>query len=196
MKTLLINDRAATSGEPLTQMYEQGRKVTMLMGDHKLENAARSMRDDFEMAYVIMKYGTQKDMQGFYMHGLRVPEVIHQWEEGTPLPPPENYVAEVSVFKEHLHDRMAGLARNEWMMKTIWQFNKRSREFRDLELENPDTAGGVIVRSRQLLTALFDYDKHRVAKILDECLQVKNKYIYEIMSKILSKTPEKHPEEV
>lgn len=162
-------------------------------GDHATKESVNAIRDDFEMASAIMKYAIEKDIEHFTLSGLKIPLVLQTWSKGADLPPVDKLVTEVSIFQEHLYDRIAALADNREMLREIWRFNEHSREFRELELQIPDAARHILDLTSELINALFVHDEVAALKVLDNCLRCRFSHMTEIMPKIRETGPERAP---
>ncbi|MGV6876255.1 hypothetical protein ACUSIJ_26705 [Pseudochelatococcus sp. B33] len=136
----------------------------------KYRNAVDAMRDEFGMASAILQYAIRQNIAGFALSGLKIPRVLQTWSRGADLPAPSEFALQVSIFQEHLVDRIAGLAHNRKMLQEIWRFNEVTREFRECELMIPEAARDILDHTADLINALFDQDQPAALESLQHCL--------------------------
>ncbi len=135
------------------------------------------LRDDFDFAYVLMKYAVRKEIGSFTFAGLRVPAVLESVSGAPSVSLPAGISLEVVIFQDHLHDRITMLARNNRMLREIWAFNERSRAFREFELLNADTAPEALHLTADLVTALRTCAKRQVVNALNASLEARLRWI-------------------
>lgn len=136
----------------------------------KCRDAADAMRDEFGMANAILQYAVRQNIAGFALSGLKIPRVLQTWRRGAELPAPDEFALQVSIFQEHLADRIAGLAHNRRMLQEIWRFNEITRDFRECELMIPDASRDILDHTADLINALFDQDQPAALESLQRCL--------------------------
>lgn len=134
------------------------------------EEALKTLRDDFDFAHAIMKHAVRKDIASFTLSGLRVPAVLQGWQSDSSVPQPETFAVEMTIFQDHLHDRVTMLAQNRRMLREIWAFNERTRPFREFEFNTVETAAEAIRQTAELVAALLSRVEDMVIAALDQSL--------------------------
>lgn len=134
------------------------------------QDATETMRDEFGMASAILQYAIRENIAGFTLSGLKIPRILQTWARELPLPPCESFALEVSIFQEHLADRIAALAHNRKILREIWRFNEISRDYRESELLVPGVARDILDRLADLVNALFAQDEKAALAAFDGCL--------------------------
>lgn len=132
-----------------------------------IANDTGSLREEFELANIILKHAVSQNIAEFRFSSLRIPAVIRNWEApGMPLRP-EKVATEVAIFQEHLFDRIASLASNQRMTREIWRFNDKTRDFRERTLADLAYSGDIIVCMSTLVNGLFTQKTGSVVSALD-----------------------------
>ncbi|MFB9950931.1 FCD domain-containing protein [Rhizobium puerariae] len=126
-----------------------------------------------------MTYAIRKNLGGFHFAGLRIPRIIQAWEPGTQMPDVESFAKEVVTFQEHLHERIAALAHNQKMVRTIWSLNEKTRHFRECELREPEAAREILDRTAALVNALFNREEELCSTILLQCAERRYRLLFD-----------------
>lgn len=130
-------------------------------------DALKMSRDDFGFAHVLMKYALRKDIAAFTFAGLRVPAILRQAEMNRSAAPAPSTELELTIFQDHLHDRITMLTENNRMVREIWAFNERSRAFREFLFAASDTAQHTIHLMGELVSALHTCSQDAALTAMD-----------------------------
>jgi hypothetical protein len=141
-------------GEMSARIFPFGTFRTKLLKECRSEEALGALHDDFRLCFVILKHAIEKDLPAFTFSDLRIPAVIQQRQAGGLVSREESLAIEVSIFQDHIQDRVTLLAQNSRMLREIWGVNERTRSFRQLELKSPETSLESIDQLTDLLAAL------------------------------------------
>lgn len=152
------------------RIFPFGNPKMKLPREYRKEEALKVVRDHFCLCFVILKHAVQKDLPSFSFSGLRFPTVLQERIPGSAVPFGEPLATEMSIFQDHIHDRMALLAQNTRMSREIWQANERTRLFRQFELSSADTAVLAVDETGDLTAALNAKDQKRVIAALKQSL--------------------------
>jgi hypothetical protein len=135
------------------------------------QDALQALRDDFDFAFAILKHAAHHDVTSFTFSGLRVPAAVQGAREQSTALENREVAIEVTIFQDHLNDRITLLTQNTRMIREIWSINERTRLFREFELINNDTSAQALEETAQLVTSLFSREVGPVVAALCSSLQ-------------------------
>lgn len=139
--------------------------------EYRSPKALRALHEDFNFAFAILKHAVRKDLPSFTFSDLRPPAILQKRVPGAPVPHGDALATEVTIFQDHLHDRITLLAQNVRMLREIWAFNERTRVFRQWELKSPESAQKTVDQIADLVAALDSTEESRVLAALEKCLE-------------------------
>lgn len=105
------------------------------------------VENDFEMAFMIMKFSLESGTSPFDPTGLRISDATLLAAR-----PAEQRAQEVAISVESLHERIAGLTRNERIVGLVREFNFRSSFIRQLDLQNRERLEETVGAMGELMT--------------------------------------------
>lgn len=152
-------------------------------------DAAKGIQEDFEILYTMLNFGVKKNMTDFSFSGLRVPILLQDWKlhDTAPAVDPleiRKNAHELTLFQEHLYDRVVGLADNDRMLRETWRINDSTRRFREQELINPDTSVCVVDLTVGLINALFLQETDKATAVFDRCLSRRIEFAHIIAGQV------------
>ncbi|MGK6317819.1 hypothetical protein [Neorhizobium sp. DT-125] len=102
-----------------------------------LPAAVTQLIDEFELAFLVMKYGVSINSSSFSLSGLRLPFGIEVSGGGKDIEiGNEEFDGAFAIYTERIYDRLASLTENVEMMRTVRCFIDSSSDVRRAAAKN------------------------------------------------------------
>lgn len=162
----LVGTSPTPAREALTRLADEGLVILHpRLGYFSRLIDIDTVRDDYELAYILLRYATVRGCPDFSDEGFS--PALRWTEEDESMQIADRLARRAARDLERLYGRIAGLAGNRRVMQSVAGFIERTQYVREVDLERPGRRHGALLTAGYLIEGLCSGDVVKATAALE-----------------------------